>query len=116
MDKHSILVALGPGGTTELAERVLELLAAQMAAVETVLGELELGGLAEVCELLGRSRQTVGHWAAGRRMPRMVHKVPPRFPDPIVHLSATPVWDLATVRAWAADVGLVDSSKEPIRG
>jgi hypothetical protein len=114
MDKHSILVALGPGGTTELAERVLELLAAQMAAVETVLGELELGGLAEVCAVLGRSRQTVGHWISGRRWPN--DNVIAPFPDPIVHLSATPVWDLATVRAWAADVGIVESSKEPIHG
>ena len=97
VDRHQVLVALGPGGTTELAERVLVMLQerdrACMASVETVLGRLELAGLAEVCAELGKSRQIVGHWIAGRRGPG-------DFPPPLVTLSATPVWALAQVRAW----------------
>jgi len=109
MNKHEVLVALGPGGTTELAERVLLLLDGQMAAVEKVLGDLELGGLSEVCELLGHSRQTVGHWIAGRRHPG-VGGIP--FPKPLVTLSATPVWDLAEVRQWGRLVEILESSEE----
>jgi predicted DNA-binding transcriptional regulator AlpA len=93
VDRHQVLVALGPGGTTDLAERVLELLQAQPAPVP------ELGGLAEVCAVLGRSRQTVGHWISGRRGPG-------GFPEPLVVLSATPVWDLAQVREWSRNVDL----------
>lgn len=112
MDKHQVLLALGPGGTTDLAERVLAMLqerdancleAVQLEAVQKVLGDLELGGLAEVCTVLGSSRQTVGHWIAGRRRP---HRGAPDFPEPLVVLSATPVWDLATVREWRHDAGL----------
>jgi len=108
MTRHEVLLALGPGGTTELAERVLQLIATHEAhwlvATETVLCRLELGGLSEVCRLLGESRQTVGHWIAGRRWP--TGHPTPHFPEPLVTLDATPVWDLATVREWAAEVGL----------
>jgi hypothetical protein len=94
-----MLVALGDGGTTELAERALEyldgLLADQQAAgvrAEMVAPELEIGGVAEVTRALGVSRQTVGHWLAGRRQP------PFPFPEPTWVLDATPVWNMALIR------------------
>jgi hypothetical protein len=105
MTRHEVLVALGPGGTTELADRVVELLGQQG-------GPPELGGLAEVCACLGKSRQQVGHWIAGRRMPRGVFHQPPAFPEPLVTLSATPVWDLSTVRSWGRLVGILETSEE----
>jgi hypothetical protein len=108
MTKHEVLVALGPGGTTELAERVLILLDGLGQAP----GSPELGGLAEVCACLGKSRQQVGHWIAGRRMPRNLLRDPPAFPEPLVTLSATPVWDLATVRHWGLLVGILETPVE----
>jgi hypothetical protein len=114
MTKHDVLIALGPGGTTELAERVLALLDAQTQAwfdaTERTLTDLELGGLAEVSELLGKSPQSVGHWIAGRRHPGQSSGAP--FPESLVTLSATPVWDLGAIREWAADVGLSVNSRE----
>jgi hypothetical protein len=93
MTTHDVLIALGPGGTSELAERAL-----------AFLGQLELGGLAEVSDLLGKSPQSVGHWIAGRRHPTAPDGAP--FPEPLVILAATPVWDLDAVRQWAKHVGI----------
>jgi hypothetical protein len=111
LDIHEVLVALGPGGTTELAERVLAMLQdrdkACLESVETVLGRLELAGLAEVCAELGKSRQVVGHWIAGRRTPLPGAVVHP-FPEPVITLSATPVWDLVAVREWGRAVGILE--------
>jgi hypothetical protein len=96
---HAMLVALGPGGTRELAERALayhrERLALESLFVEPVLG-LSLGGTAEVCERLGVSKAWLGHVIAGRRPTPAV-----LTPEPLVTLTATPVWDLADWDAWA---------------
>lgn len=107
MDRHQVLVALGPGGTTELAERVLVLLESQSLAVP------ELGGLAEVCAELGKSRQVVGHWVAGRRTP-LPGAVRRPFPEPIKHLAATTLWDLAEVRRWGVAVGILDLAESSV--
>jgi hypothetical protein len=93
LTRHEVLVALGPGGTTELAERVLVLLESQTAPNPW---PKRLGGLAEVCEELGATRQAVGHWIAGRRGPG-------NFPRPFLELSATPVWDLDAVASWSTE-------------
>lgn len=109
MDRQAVLMALGPGGTTELAERVLVLL--EQAAADwqrefiDPYQEPELAGLAEVCAELGHSRQTVGHWIAGRRTAPSATP----FPEPLVTLSATPVWDLVAVREWGRAVGILES-------
>jgi len=95
-----MLVALGPGGTRELAERALEHVHHQVASI---VGEIKtravfptLGGTAEVCERLGVTKAWLGHVIAGRR------PVPPVLtPEPLVTLTATPVWDLAQWDAWA---------------
>lgn len=99
MDRHQVLVALGPGGTTELAERVLELLEAQARPAPDPVG------LAEVCAELGKSRQVVGHWVAGRRGPG-------GFPEPLKHLAATTLWDLSEVRRWGVAVGILQPLEE----
>lgn len=92
-------MALGDGGTVDMAERVVAYLdgleADRQAAgvrVEMVVPELEIGGVAEVTRALGVSRQTVGHWLAGRRRP------PFPFPEPGWVLDATPVWNMALIR------------------
>jgi len=95
-----MLVALGPGGTRELAERALVVAHAYrdhaIQAAGTVLGRLELGGTAEVCERLGVSKAWLGHVIAGRRPTPAV-----LTPEPLVTLTATPVWDLADWDVWA---------------
>lgn len=90
-DVRAMLMALGPGGTTELAERALA------HGISAVRASPELGGVSEVAALLGESRQTVGHWIAGRRGPG-------QFPDPIVEISAGKIWDLKTIREWRENI------------
>lgn len=51
----------------------------------------ELGGVAEIAEMLGVTKQTVLKYA-GR----------PDFPEPLERLAAGPVWKRADVEAWAA--------------
>jgi hypothetical protein len=96
---HAMLVALGPGGTRELAERALafsnERLATESLFTVTKMA-VELGGTQEVCALLGVGKAWLGHVIAGRR------PTPPVLaPEPLVTLAATPVWDLADWREWA---------------
>jgi len=101
-DVRDALVALGPGGTRELAERALQYaatVAARHARVSNEtdrLGIWELGGTAEVCERLGVTKQWLGHVLAGRRPTPAV-----RTPEPLVTLTATPVWGMADWDAWA---------------
>lgn len=99
-DVQEALVALGPGGTRELAERALQYAAARearlMLATQTVLERWEFGGTAEVCERLGVSKQWLGHVLAGRRPTPAV-----LTPEPLATLTATPVWDMADWDAWA---------------
>jgi hypothetical protein len=96
----AMLVALGPGGTRELAERALQYVltreARWRAATETVLERWELGGTAEVCERLGVGKAWLGHVIAGRRPTPAI-----TTPVPLVTLSATPVWDMADWDEWA---------------
>lgn len=109
MTRHELLVAIGPGGTAEIAERVEQLLLSQQAAMQyapVAVERTELGGLAEVCTLLGESRQTVGHWISGRRFPPNFTGKP--FPEPWLTLAMGPLYDLATVRQWGQSVGLSD--------
>jgi predicted DNA-binding transcriptional regulator AlpA len=49
----------------------------------------DLVGLAEVAELIGKSRRQAIRWTAR-----------PDFPKPIVRLRATPVWLRADVERW----------------
>lgn len=51
----------------------------------------DIGGVSEVAELLGVTRQRVASLRAR-----------PGFPDPVVELSAGPIFDLDQVRRWAA--------------
>jgi predicted DNA-binding transcriptional regulator AlpA len=50
----------------------------------------ELVGLAEVAELLGKSRRQAIRWTSQ-----------PGFPEPVARLRATPVWVEADVERWA---------------
>ena len=55
---------------------------------------MEIGGVREVSRLLGRSPQLVCMWAV-----RGTHG----FPKPLAWLAATAVYDMATIKAWAAE-------------
>lgn len=86
---HAMLVALGPGGTRELAERALSFMDAHGSAAA---GFDWLGGLAEVAALLDRSRPAVSNWMGpGSKIV---------CPDPVRDLKATPVWNLGHWREW----------------
>ena len=56
-----------------------------------------LVGTREVAEAMGVSRQAVSNWKAGRSS----HG----FPEPLVTLAATPVWEAHLVDAWALSEG-----------
>lgn len=79
---HAMLVALGDGGTVELAERALAHADAYHYPNVTI------GGLAEVAEHLGCSKAEIGHWLAGRR------PAPEWFVLPTWNIAAGPVWDM----------------------
>lgn len=110
MTRHEVLLALGPGGTMDIADRVIQLLAQQEAHLSQVdpFADLtyqpELGGMAEVCAALGTTPQKVGHWIAGR-----LGDLDLAFPDPLVVLAIGPVWELKAVRGWGKFVGLLES-------
>jgi hypothetical protein len=101
-DVREALVALGPGGTRELAERALQYAAtvavrhALVSSETDRLGVWELGGTAEVCDRLGVTKQWLGHVLAGRRPTPAV-----LTPRPIATLTATPVWDMGDWDHWA---------------
>lgn len=80
-----MLVALGPGGTRELAERALDWHAAGASDLSW------LGGLSEVAQLVDRSRPAVGNWVATESL---------ATPAPVRALAATKVWDLRQWREW----------------
>lgn len=94
-DLRAMLVALGPGGTRELAERALAHARAWSPVVDP--GTPDLVGLQEAAIRLGVSRQTLGHWIAGRRGPG-------NFPRPLVQLSSGSVWDYRVIERWVQAV------------
>lgn len=84
----AMLIALGPGGTRELAERALE----HARSLEPVPMPLELGGIAEVADLLGCTQVDLQAWCDDP------------FQDVPAELGqirkAGKVWDLNVIRAW----------------
>ena len=53
------------------------------------MAKLDLVGLAEVAEMLGTSRRQAIRWTQRKD-----------FPEPLVRLAATPVWEAREVRRW----------------
>lgn len=76
---RSMLVALGPGGTRDLAENALAWLGASAPDYS------RLGGLAEVAALVDRKRPVVSNWNATESL---------KTPEPVFRVTATPIWDL----------------------
>jgi hypothetical protein len=105
--RQSILRALGDGGTMDMADGVMAYLAPLIDDDEAALRQeqnrrpVELAGLAEAATITGESKQTIGHWLAGRRTPDRP------FPIPEWQLSTGPVWDLAVLRKWCSDEGRI---------
>jgi predicted DNA-binding transcriptional regulator AlpA len=85
--RHRILVALGDGGTMDMADRIVDLVG--VLATEHL--ERELLGLHEVAELMGVSTNTVSMRAARPGM---------NFPAPIVTLVATRIWSREQIEEW----------------
>jgi len=54
----------------------------------------DIGGLAEIADELGVSRQAVSNWAAGRS------RTARDFPQPIKRLRATPLYSLTAIKQW----------------
>lgn len=81
-----MLVALGPGGTRELAERALAYADASLRP-----DYRRLGGLAEVAKLVDRSRPAVSNWNATPHL---------QTPAPVFTVTATPIWDLGHWVVW----------------
>jgi hypothetical protein len=79
---QQMLIALGPGGTRDLAERALA--HADTAVTPAPVWE-RMGGLYEVAALCDRSRAAVSGWATAKSS---------TVPAPKFKLEATPVWDL----------------------
>lgn len=86
---RQVLLALGNGGTMEMAQSVT----AFILGMGPSLRSDNLIGLAEVAKLTGRSKQTVCNWIGRGNQ---------GFPAPLVHLAATKVWDREQVQVWMA--------------
>ena len=85
---RQVLLALGNGGTMEMAQSVTAfILTSNLPAVSPG----NLVGLAEVATMTGRSKQTVCNW---------IGRGTQGFPAPFVHLAATKVWDREQVTVW----------------
>lgn len=87
---RSILLALGDGGTTDMARRVAEWMNDNTELTGIPLDRIV--GLSEVAEFLGRNKQTVCNWMA-----RGQHNCPAPFKE----LRATKLFDLDQWRVWA---------------
>jgi hypothetical protein len=88
---RSILVALGDGGTYDMAYRIIEWM--DGGAELTGIPIHRIGGLSEVAELLGQRKQNVCNWLA-----RGMYGCP----EPFRALAATKLYDLDQWRVWAA--------------
>lgn len=87
---RQVLLALGNGGTMEMAQSVVAfIVSTKLPAVSPN----DLVGLAEVAKMTGRSKQTVCNWIGRGNQ---------GFPAPLVHLAATKVWDREQVKVWMA--------------
>lgn len=86
--RHRVLIILGDGGTTDMADRVIHWLATEH--VPGVRPE-DILGLSEVAGMIGRSKQLVCNWMA---QPAKL------FPAPIVELAATKIWHREQVQTW----------------
>lgn len=85
---RQVLLALGNGGTMEMAQSVTAfIISTKLPAVSPS----DLVGLAEVAQMTGRSKQTVCNWIGRGNQ---------GFPAPLVHLAATKVWDREQVQVW----------------
>ena len=82
-----MLVALGPGGTREMAERALS----HAQAVGGAPDWSQLGGLFEVSKMLDRSRQAIHGW---------INTASARTPEPLFRIEAGPIYDLRHWREW----------------
>lgn len=85
---HEILVTLGTGGTTEMAERVHAWVAGHWPGLKPA----DIIGLAEVAHIIGRPT-TVAK--------RITSDPDQSFPAPVTTLAATPIWDRNQVQTWA---------------
>lgn len=57
-------------------------------------GPFDYGGLAEVAEFLGVSKQTIVNWRNREK----------NFPEPVAVLRATPIWRMCDIRDWTKTV------------
>lgn len=89
--RKRVLIALGDGGTTEMADRIVHWLREEYAS--GVRPE-DLAGTSEVAAMLGVSKQTLCNWVARDTVD---------FPPAVAHLAATRVWNRIQVAAWQAD-------------
>jgi len=87
---RQVLLALGNGGTMEMAQSVVAfIVTSNLPSVAPT----DIIGLAEVAKLTGRSKQTVCNWIGRGNQ---------GFPAPLTVLAATKVWDKEQVLVWMA--------------
>lgn len=91
--RRHLLHVLGTGGTMEMAERAAWEVDRLVNEGRSTAVLERLGGLHEVCALIDRPKNVVCNWQA---RPGKIN-----FPQPVLELAATKVWDLDQVRTWA---------------
>jgi hypothetical protein len=62
----------------------------------------DLVGVSEIARMFGVTRQSASRWKA-------------ELPEPVAELAGGPVWERATIEAWAAETGRTEASSDDHR-
>jgi len=96
--RRTLLLVLGDGGTTAMAERL-------MAYLDERVRPEDIVGLAEIASRLGVTKQRLWNWTGYRDT---------HFPPPIAQLATGRVYDWTQVQTWAqGNADMIKGAQKP---